>query len=289
MSISRKFQSSRLRSFSVGFPGKPGSFSEQALVEFFGEKVERVTMRDFEDVFKALQDETIEYGVLPIENTSTGGIAEVYDLIRKYGFYIIGEKIIKIDHNLLAIKGAKLEDIREVYSHPQGFSQSCEFFKQHANWKLIPYVNTATSAKLVKDQNEISKAAVASKKAAELYGLTILEKNINFSNHNYTRFIIVRKKIETDPSHDKISIVFSLPHKAGSLYHVLQHFSDNGLNLLKIESRPILDKSWQYFFYIDFQGNLQEATTKTAISALEKHSNYFRLLGNYKADAMNIE
>lgn len=266
------------------FSGVRGCFSEQALDEFFGENVKKYSVKSFEDVFKALNRNEISYGVLPIENSSTGGILEVYDLIKKYGFYINGEKIIKVDHNLLAIDGTTIEDIEEVYSHPQGFSQSCKFFENHPKWKLIPYFNTAVSAKYVKEANSKNKAAVASKKAAEIYGLNILKENINFNHNNYTRFIIIGKKLEVDEFCNKISIVLSISHTSGTLYNVLKYFAQNNLNLLKIESRPILNKPWEYFFYIDFEGNLEDKNTKNAISAVKENCSYFKVLGNYKSD-----
>ncbi|QEK11769.1 chorismate mutase [Crassaminicella thermophila] len=285
MEISRKIQKQKFdveNKLRVGFQGVEGSFSEQALIEYFGDDVVRKNASDFQDVFVALENNEIDYGVLPIENSSTGGIAEVYDLLRKYGFYIIGEKCLKVEHHLLGIKDTKLEDIIEVYSHPQAFGQSNEFFKMHSDWKLIPYKNTAMSAKLIRDENSKMKAAVASKKAAELYGLDIIVPNINFNKSNYTRFIIIGKSLELKDEADKISVVVAIPHRAGALYSILRYFAENNLNMLKIESRPIINKSWEYFFYIDFEGNLHEKVVKDAIELIEKNSSFFQLLGNYK-------
>lgn len=286
--IEKGTQNKRKSDCMGAFPGVPGSFSEQAFIEFFGKDIKRCSVNNFEDVFKALYDEKIDYGVLPIENSSTGGIAEVYDLIRKYGFHIIGEKIIKVDHNLLAINGAKIEDIEEVYSHPQGFSQSCEFLKNYPDWKLIPYINTATSAKFVKDSNSKTKAAIASKKAAELYNLNVLKEGINFNNKNFTRFIVVGRDLEINKQCNKISVVFSILHKVGSLYNILEKFAVSGLNLLKIESRPILGKSWEYFFHVDFQGNLEDEVVRNTIISIKENCSYFKLLGNYRGDSSDI-
>ncbi|MGY0374164.1 chorismate mutase [Clostridium sp. JNZ J1-5] len=272
---------------SVGFQGVSGSFSEEALIEYFGNRVTRKSVKEFEDVFIALKNNEIDYGVLPIENSSTGGIAEVYDLIRKYGFFIVGEKIIKVNHNLLGIKGAKIEDIKEVYSHQQGLQQSSEFLKRYPQWKCIPYRNTAASAELVKKENTSEKAAIGSRRAAEIYGLDIIESNVNFNKNNYTKFIIVGKNLELEKDYNKISIILSLPHKSGSLYNILSIFAENNLSMVKIESRPIIDKSFEYFFYIDFEGNLEDKVVKDAIKSIRDNSYDFKLLGNYKANNIN--
>lgn len=267
---------------TVGFQGVPGSFSEEALIESFGTFTKAKNYSEFQDVFEALKNDEILYGVLPVENSSTGGISEVYDLLRKYGLYIVGEKCIKVSHNLLGIKGSTLDEIKEVYSHPQAFEQSSTFFKAHMNLKQVPYYNTATSAKLVSDKNEVSIAAVASKKAAKLYNLEILSENINYNSSNYTRFIIIGKKLQITKNSDKISILITVPHKTGSLYNILSSFAENNLNMMKIESRPIEGTPWEYFFYIDFEGNLDDKKIQQALYIIEKNSSYFKLLGNYK-------
>ncbi|KNF09991.1 P-protein PheA [Gottschalkia purinilytica] len=267
----------------VCFQGVPGAFSEQALIEYFGENTPRCNVAEFEDVFKQLKNEDVDYGILPIENSSTGGISEVCDLLRKYGFYIVGERSVKVDHNLLGIKGSKLEDIKEIYSHPQALQQSSEFLKTSSSWRLFPYRNTAESAKLVKESNRIERAAIASRKAAELYDLEIIASSINYNNNNHTRFIIIGKNLEIDEESNKVSVVMSVPHKPGALYSALNYFAENNLNMQRIESRPIIDKSWEYFFYIDFEGNLKDENLRKAIADLEKNSLYFKLLGNYKS------
>lgn len=268
----------------IGFQGVEGSFSHQALIEYFGEHRKTFALEKFQDVFEAIENEKISYGVLPIENSSTGGIAEVYDLLYKYGFYIVGEKCIKVDHNLIGIKGTHINDIKEVYSHEQGFLQCREYLDGHDKWTLIPYFNTARSAKLIHDENIKSKGCIASKKAADLYGLEIIDSNINYNKNNITRFIIVSKTKEVTENCDKISIVLSLPHKTGSLYKALRYFEENNCNMLKIESRPMVGKSWEYIFYIDFHGNLNEENSKNLINDIEKESLYFKFLGNYKGE-----
>jgi chorismate mutase / prephenate dehydratase len=267
---------------TVGFQGVKGSYSHQALMECFDEEIiESKCYLSFKDVFEGLRSDEIKYGILPIENSSTGGIAEVYDLLGEYNFYIVGEKSIKVEHNLLGLPGADISKIEEVYSHTQGFLQCSQFFENYPQWRLIPYFNTAKSAEYIQKEKVTSKACVASTSAAELYGLNIIKDNISNSNKNYTRFIIISKDMKLEPKCDKISIVITLHHKTGTLFNILKHFAENDTNMLKIESRPILGKSWQYFFYIDFNGNLNNDNTAKVIKNIMEESIYFKLLGNY--------
>lgn len=270
--------------YKVGFQGVEASFSHQALIEYFGNEVETSSFLSFKDVFDALERGEIKYGILPIENSSTGSITEVYDLLRKYGFWIVGEKCIKVDHNLLGIKDTKLSDIKEVYSHEQGFLQCKDFFDNYKDWRLIPYFNTAKSALYISRENLKNKVCVASKKAAEIYGLHILKENINYSSNNYTRFIIIGRHMRIKKSCNKITIVITLPHKVGSLHGILKHFVEHNSNMMKIESRPIVGKSWEYFFYIDFEGNILDENTKDVLKGIEEESRYFKFLGNYRGE-----
>lgn len=208
----------------VGFQGVEGSFSHEALIEYFGVETDTECFSSFKDVFEALKKGKIKYGILPIENLSTGGISEVYDLLGEYNCHIVGEKCIKVDHNLIGVKGAQLSDIKEVYSHTQAFLQSKEFFNNNNHWMLIPYFNTAKSALYISKENLKRKACVASKKAADIYGLNILKENINYNSNNYTRFIVIARDIELNTQCNKISILITLPHKAGTLCGVLEHF-----------------------------------------------------------------
>ena len=298
MEISRGFQNKSLNSeqvltktkkLTVGFYGVTGSFSEQALNEYFGEKVNKKAISEFENIFLELSYGKINYGVIPIENSSTGAISEVYDLLNKYNFSIIGEKYLKISQNLMGIRGSTLDDIKEVYSHSQGIKQSMEFLKGYKQWKLVPYQSTAKSAELVKNRQDKTMAAIGSTKAAEIYDLEILQKNVNSNTTNMTRFVIIGKEMESTLESNKTSLVLSTTHKAGSLCHVLKHFADNDINLLKIESRPIKDKPWEYFFYIDFEGNINEKKIITVIELIKKNSGYFKILGNYRRDIIDIE
>lgn len=266
----------------VGYQGVKGSFSEEALIEFFGENQNAASYEKFEDVFIGLQKNEIDYGILPFENSCTGAITAVYDLLSKYGFYIVGEECIKIKQNLVGIKGAKLEDIKEVYSHPQGFDQSKAFLKNNEDLKLIYFYNTAISAKYISELKDKSKAAIASKRAAKIYGLNVIAEEINDDESNNTKFIIVSKTMELSKDCNKMTATFSLDNKAGTLYNLLSYFAQNEINMVKIESRPSKNKLWEYVLYVDFEGNINDENVKNAINLIEEKSEFFRLLGCYK-------
>lgn len=281
----KKFRSGLCGSQAViGYQGVPGCYSHQAGIEYFGEGVEALSCRSFRDVFEALEKGEIQYGVLPIENSTSGSINEVYDLLREYEFYIIGEKCLRIEHHLLAVEGTELSDIKEVYSHQQGLLQCSRYLSGHPEWKQLPYFDTAGSAEYVAREDIKSKACIAGSKAASVYGLKIISPNIHDIRNNSTRFVIIGRERLVNGKEDKISMVLSVPHKPGTLYGILKYFAEGSCNLMKIESRPMEGKPWEYFFYIDLSGNINDEKTREILSAVEKESTYFRLLGNYKSE-----
>ncbi|MGG5460873.1 chorismate mutase [Clostridium sp. B9] len=296
MDISKEYQQDKIgmteiplskgSEIKIGFQGEKGSFSEEALIEYFGESYETFNFDEFEDVFEALKFRNIDYGILPIENSSTGSITDIYDLLNKFGFHIVGEKNLRIEHNLLGVKGAKVEDIKEIYSHLQGFEQSSEFLKDMKECKKIPYYNTAISAKYVSDENDKSKAAIGSKRASKIYDLEVLKASINNIKENYTRFIIIGRELESNELCDKMTLSFSLPNTVGSLYDKLKIFSDNKINMRKIESRPIGDGTFSYLFYIDIDGNIKDEPIKDILSELRDSISDYRILGCYKRDTI---
>lgn len=266
----------------VGYQGVAGSFGNEAMLKYFKNIKEAKSYEKFEEVFKAVESGEIEYGILPVENSSTGGIGTVEDLLKEYNLYIVGEECIKISQNLVGIKGATVDDIKEVYSHPQGFEQSTKFFDKHKNYNLIPYSNTAISAKLVSDLKDKSKAAIASERAAKLYDLKIIKKDVNDLKNNYTRFIVIGRDLECDETCDKVSILFSIEDTSGGLYTVIRDIKEFGLNMSKIESRPNRNNPWNYIFFVDFDGNLFDVNIKKAINTIARSSKYFKLLGCYR-------
>ena len=265
--------------------GAPGSFTHQALDEYFeGETYDRIHFNHFEDIIEALAQGAVDYGVLPIENSSTGGITEVYDLLRQHDCVIVGERRLKIEQNLLGLPDATLGDIRQVYSHPQGLKQSQHFLKDHPEIEPVPYYSTSKSAEMVAHKEDVSLAAVAGKKAAELYGLKVLLANINHNENNTTRFVIVAPKAQTVADANKITVVLTVKHEPGSLYKTLGYFYHGGLNLMNLESRPLVGKSWEYFFHIDLKGNLNDPAVKEALENVRNNCTFLKILGNYRED-----
>ncbi|MCD8145682.1 MAG: chorismate mutase [Clostridiales bacterium] len=266
----------------VIYQGQPGAYGEEATIQFFGEDCDRTPARSFEGVFVAIREGLGGYGVLPIENSSTGSINDVYDLLGKYGCSIVGETVVRVEHCLMGVPGSSLGSITDVYSHEQGFSQCREFLNTFPQWNQNIEANTAASAKMVAKLNDPSRAAIASRRAAKLYGLDILAEKINYNSNNYTRFVVVAEKPRVTRKSDKISVIFTVPHTEGSLHRILSVFAANGLNLLKLESRPIPAKSWEYNFFADFAGNLCNEGMDAVIHQLIDETLSFHILGNYE-------
>ncbi|WP_270463514.1 prephenate dehydratase [Faecalibacillus intestinalis] len=266
----------------VGYQGIAGAFSQSAVENFFGEGTRNIGYKDFEDVYVALEDGEIDYGVLPIENSLTGSINDNYDLIRKYGFYIVGETAVNVSQCLMALPGTKIEDIRQVYSHPQGLAQSSEFLYQHRYIEQRPFQDTAMAAKYVMDSKDPTKAAIASPLACKLYGLEMLKENVQNKKNNRTRFMVISKELICPKESDKVSVIFTLPHQVGALDNMLQTIKQSQINMDRIESRPIETQFWQYYFYIDFEGNMHEERIQRAINKMKANSTTLKVLGNYK-------
>lgn len=268
------------KNIKVGYAGVPGAFAHQALLEYFG-NVDNINYEHFQDVYEALKNDEIDYGIVPLENSSTGAINDNYDLVRDYDFYIVGEHSINISQHLLGFKGTKIEELENVYSHPQGILQSSTFLKNYPNIKPQSFSNTAAAAKFVSESKNQHFGAIASKIAAKLYGLEILKENIHDEQSNNTRFIIFSKQLEDHEKTDRVSIVFTLQHKVGALYSILKVIKDHQINLSRIESRPIKDKHWQYYFYIDFEGSLHDDNVRLALERLKTNCLTLRVIGNY--------
>ena len=266
----------------VVYQGEPGAYSEEAAVGFFGPEVESVGLPWFGDVFAALDRREADYAMLPIENSSTGSIRQVYDLLGQYQYYVVGEWQVKVDHCLMALPGVGLDDIKTVYSHDQGLMQSEKFLDEHRDWRRIPTLDTAGSAKQVAETGDRTAAAICSRRAAEIYGLHILKEGVNHNDWNYTRFVVVSPKMELREGRNKISAIFRLPHQSGSLHEILTIFAVQGLNLMKLESRPIPGRSWEYLFFLEFTGDLSAPGMEGVLHELSQLSAEFRLLGNFK-------
>ena len=268
---------------SVAYSGIPGAFGESAAVGFFGGDCERVPYKTFEEVFAAVANGTVKYGVLPVENSSSGSINLVYDLLGRYACHIVGEQLVRVEHCLLGVPGAKIEDIRAVYSHEQGFAQCPVFLARHPAWTKTPYFNTAIAARYVSELGDKQNAAIASRLAAEHYGLEIIEPDIHSYNGNHTRFIVVSASPLPIGVPDKASVTFVIRHERGSLMRALSSFAAMGMNLTHIESRPLHENNWEYCFYVDITGQIEENTLRILMESLSKDCESCRLLGSYKA------
>ncbi len=268
----------------VVYQGVPGAYSEVACMKFFGNGVHCTGLEQFEDTFLALKDGRADYAVVPIENSSTGAIRQICDLLTQYECYIVGETTVHISHCLMAPEGADFSTITHVYSHEQGLFQSEQFLNCHPEWEQVPVFDTAGAARYVAECGDVSKAAICSKRAAELYGLTILKEGVNHNANNTTRFVVVSPKVELREGHDKISTLFHLPHRSGSLHEILTIFAVNGLNVVKLESRPLPGKSWEYLFFLEFGGSISQEGMDGILHELSQTAEEFRVLGNFKGN-----
>lgn len=266
----------------VVYQGEPGCYSEEAAVGFFGPEVSSRGLAWFPDVFAALERGEADYAVLPVENSSTGSIRQVYDLLAQYNYYVVGECQVKVEHCLMALPGVALEDIHTVYSHEQGLMQCERYLDTHRGWRRVPTLDTAGSAKQVAESGDRTAAAICSRRAAQIYGLHILAEGVNYNAMNHTRFVVVSPVLELRPGRNKISAVFRLPHQSGSLHEILTVFAVQGLNLLKIESRPIPGRGWEYLFFLDFTGDLAAPEMDGVLHELGQLAAEFRILGNFR-------
>lgn len=265
----------------IVFQGAEGSYSQAAMQQYFGDRINSCHVDTFRDAMGAIEEGSADFAVLPIENSTAGIVSEIYDLLVEFENYIVGEQIIPIEHCLMALPGTKLTDIKTVYSHPQSLMQSARYLQDHPDWKQVSMKNNAFAAKKVMDDQDRAQAAIAGAYAAKVYGLEVLEQGINDSTSNSTRFIIVSNQKIFKKDANKISICLEIPHRSGSLYHILSHFIYNHLNMTKIESRPIEDRNWEYRFFIDFEGNLSQSAVKNALRGLREETRNMKILGNY--------
>jgi len=260
------------------FQGVNGAWSEQALMHMFPQ-AGRASLPDFEDVFLAIKSQDAHYGVLPIENSQTGAIGEVYDLLRKYRCFIVGQTWVDIQHCLMAKKDIALSDIKEIYSHPEGFRQ-CHNFLKGKGWDLNPASNTAVAAQIAQKAQNNHTAAIASKQAAKFCGLSVFPQSIVDNQNNKTRFVAIAKQPEYDQASDIISFTFSTVHRSGALCEALMPLMAADINLTRIESRPA--PGGDYRFFADISGNITEPKIASALKAAAASTDYFEVLGCYR-------
>ncbi len=264
----------------VACQGVKGSHSQAACEKLF-EVPSIMYFNSFEGVFNAVEKGLCQYGILPIENSSYGSVGTVYDLMQNYNFNIAKSIRLRISHNLMAKPGTKISDIREIFSHEQAIGQCGEFLKGLKDVKVTVCENTALAAKMVAESDRTDVAAISSKECVDLYGLELLKKHIQISDNNYTRFICISKKLEIYPGSNKISLILSLPHIPRSLYHTIAKFAALGINLTKLESRPIPGSDFEFMFYFDLEGSVYSQELINLLSELENQPETFVFLGCY--------
>ena len=264
----------------VACQGVAGSHSQAACEKLF-EVPSIMYFNSFEGVFNAVEKGLCQYGILPIENSSYGSVGTVYDLMQNYNFHIVKGIRLRISHNLMAKPGTKMSDIKEVFSHEQAIGQCGEFLKDLKNVKITVCENTALAAKMVAESDRNDVAAISSKECLDLYGLELLKKHIQVTDNNYTRFICISKKMEIYPGANRISLILSLPHVPRSLYHTIAKFAALGINLTKLESRPIPGSDFEFMFYFDLDASVYSSELINLLSELENQPETFVFLGAY--------
>lgn len=274
----------------VGFQGALGAFSQEAVRQLVGAKVEVVPFTRFEDVFRALRRGKIDQAVIPIENTLAGSVHENYDHLLNFDVRIIGETSVRIVHHLVAPPNVRFKDIRKVYSHPVALNQCLRFFSDHPKIEKISYYDTAGSVKMVMEERSPDAAAIGSAVAASIYGGNILRRSIEDDRRNYTRFFQLSpsRRVGLRRQHTnrwKTSLVFTTRNTPGALFRALSAFALRDLNLMKIESRPLRGRPWEYLFYLDFLGREDEPRVQNALRHLAELADFLRVLGSYPQGA----
>jgi len=265
----------------IAFQGERGAFSEEAAVKLLGEDIQLVPRTTFEALYTSIQDGVADYILAPIENSLAGSVHRSYDLLISSGLHIQAEVVIPIVHNLIGVPGAAFERITQVSSHPVALAQCERFFASHPTIKRVATDDTAGSVREVMGAGDTTKAGIASKRAASVYGAVILREHLEDHPENYTRFLLLATSAEVAENADKLSLVLHLAHKPGSLCSALNAFARRNLNLLKIESRPIPGTPWSYCFYLDLQASLKDPETRAALAELEQFTDSVKVLGCY--------
>jgi prephenate dehydratase len=267
--------------FRVAFQGERGAFSEEAAVKLLGKEISLVPQPTFEATFAAVGDGLADYVLAPIENSLAGSVHRAFDLLVESGLSIIGEVVIPISLNLIGLPGTSLERVIAVESHPVALAQCERFFSAHPRLKRIAAEDTAGSVREIMQVGDPARAAIASRRAAEIYGGAILREHLEDDSENYTRFLLLSNSPSSSPKTDKLSLVFQLPHLPGSLHRALEVFARRKINLMKIESRPVHGRPWEYRFYIDVQARSSDPDVAEAIAELRSHAVDLKILGSY--------
>ena len=274
----------------IALQGEIGSFSEMAALKYFGDQVEILPCNHFRQVFKKVKEKEADYAILPIENSQTGGINHVHDLLLHEDLYAIGEVMLRIEHCLIALPGVEVQNISTIYSHPQALSQCEQYLSDHfPSSQIIPVYDTAGSVKVIKQSAQSNAAGIASSRAAYYYGMNILKHGIEDNTSNTTRFLVFHPEIQLQRMTNKTSIIFAVVSVPGAIYKCLKEFALRNINLSRLESRPSKRKPWEYLFYLDFEEGLQKEQVQHALSALEKCTTFVKVIGTYYSDASILD
>ncbi|MCV0365915.1 MAG: prephenate dehydratase [Nitrosopumilus sp.] len=263
---------------NVSFQGERGAYSEAAALIFFNNEIDTVPFATFAEVLENTSSDKTKYAILPVENSLEGSVGESYDLLYSTDLNTIGEIYHRIEHCLIGI--GRLDEVDTVYSHPQALGQCRKFIEEHS-MKTIPSYDTAGSVKIVKELNKRNYASIASKNAAEIYEMPIISSNITNNLNNYTRFLILSKTNSPITGNDKTSIIFSIKHEPGSLFRIIENFHKNNVNLTKIESRPTKTNTWEYNFYVDFEGHKEDSKISEMLEKIKHDTLFMKVLGSY--------
>ena len=266
----------------ISYQGEPGAFSEQAAKAYFGKACDTVARETFNEIFEDVVRRRSPYAIVPIENSLHGSVHQNFDLLWKHRVQIVGEVKLRIKMNLLALSGVRIKDLRAVYSHPQALGQCEKFLRSLKQVSVNPFYDTAGAAKMIAQERRRDAAAIASLQAAADYGLNILRPGIESDHRNFTRFLIIGKKQVRPKKNAKTSLIFTTKNIPGALFKCLSVFALRNINLLKIESRPIIGAPWEYLFYLDIEGDAKEKECVNALNHLQELTSYFKNLGSYE-------
>ena len=269
---------------TIAFQGEHGAYSEEAIREHYGDTMTTVPYRGFTDIFDAVNSRTVDHGMLPVENSSAGTVAQSYELLLEHDLRVQAEIVFRVHHMLLADANTTIDDIKRVKSHPQALAQ-CEGYLRRRGWEPVAVYDTAGSARDLAANPEPNTAVLASALAGEMYGLNVLEQGVEDDPYNSTRFFVIGHEdaVREDDAPQKTSVVFAVRHTPAALYECIGAFARNEVNLTKLESRPMRFRPWQYWFYLDFEGHMEDTACEQAVVGLMKHSSMVKLLGSYPA------
>ncbi len=268
----------------ISFQGERGAYSESAVRTYFDDDIEVIPCKTFSDAIQNTENDSSQFTILPIENSLEGSVGESYDLLFSTRLLISGEIYHRINHCL--ISSGSMSEIDTVYSHPQALGQ-CRKFIQENSLKTVPTYDTAGSVKIIQSQNAPNISCIASKSAAEIYNMPIIKEGIEDNSNNYTRFLVLSKSGQSKIKSDKTSIIFSIKHEAGALFHIIKEFYDSKINLTKIESRPNKNTPWEYNFFVDFEGDSSDENIISMLKRIGNHSSFLKILGSYPSAKNN--